>query len=115
MLSHRTTALGPQHGSLDHTQLPRPQQTVTRLSKRIHRYVSEEVIEVQLTTDLEGRVARVECRGSVWQAVLLGCGLLARTKPLERADVLEVLQGFSALEDSVEIYERAPSFVGARL
>lgn len=31
---------------------------------------------------------RVECKGSVWQAVLLGCCLLAQRKTLETQDVI---------------------------
>lgn len=40
MPNYTITTIAPQHGALELTSHPENQVTVTRLSKKIHRYVS---------------------------------------------------------------------------
>lgn len=51
MPRYQTTLIAPHHGALELAGMSLHQATVTRLRRKIHRYVSEEEIELQLATD----------------------------------------------------------------
>jgi hypothetical protein len=57
------------------------------IKKKIHHYVTEEEIVLQLSISTQGQVTRLNCMGSIWQSLLLSCSLISQSKPLQVQDI----------------------------
>lgn len=84
---------------------PSPASSLTKILKPIFRQAAQTDLRVEMLTDERGRVAWLRVSGQPWQAVITSLLLLGRRRLVTREEVLLTLEGFSSLEDSLEIYE----------
>jgi hypothetical protein len=74
---------------------------VLGLSKQVASYIYEGTVTLRVELNAKKEITKIICRGEPWHSILQGCAVLAQRKPLQLADVEEVMECFPSLEDSL--------------
>lgn len=80
-----------------------------KLVKKMHQFVSDDDLTVEITISNEGSVTSIACCGNSSEYVIRGCSLVSKVKKFELQDVLDILDSFSSLDESLASFEVIPN------